>query len=86
MSTGEPDAMEIRHVRFGGGPTEKALLLAGTSLAAYPTSRTELWEPAGETPAGYPAWIRITLRVAAGHGSVNSCIALATRSLLGGGG
>lgn len=26
MSTGEPDAAEIGHVRFGGGPTEKALL------------------------------------------------------------
>jgi len=25
MSTGEPDATEIGHVRFGGGPTEKAL-------------------------------------------------------------
>jgi hypothetical protein len=26
MSTGEPDATESGHVRFGGGPSEKALL------------------------------------------------------------
>jgi hypothetical protein len=38
MSTGEPDATEIGHVRFGGGPSEKGLA-TGTSLAAYPTSR-----------------------------------------------
>jgi hypothetical protein len=25
MSTGEPDATKIGHVRFGGGPSEKAL-------------------------------------------------------------
>jgi len=25
MSTGEPDATESGHVRFGGGPSEKAL-------------------------------------------------------------
>jgi hypothetical protein len=38
MSTGEPDATEIGHVRFGGGPTEKDLD-TGTSPAAYPTAR-----------------------------------------------
>jgi len=26
MSTGEPDTTEIGYVRFGGGPSEKALL------------------------------------------------------------
>lgn len=41
------------HVRFGGGPSEKGLV-TGTSLAAYPTSRTDLWEPEGENPSGYP--------------------------------
>jgi hypothetical protein len=41
MSTGEPDATEIGHVRFGGGPSEKGLI-TGTSLAAYPTSRSVL--------------------------------------------
>jgi hypothetical protein len=55
MSTGEPDATESGQVRFGGGPSEKALPLAGTSLAAYPTSRSVLWEPGGEIPPGHPA-------------------------------
>jgi hypothetical protein len=53
MSTGEPDATEIGHVRFGGGPSEKGLI-TGTSLAAYPTSRPDLREPGGETPPGHP--------------------------------
>ena len=39
MSAGEPDATEIGHVRFGGGPSEKGLF-TGTSLAAYPTACT----------------------------------------------
>jgi hypothetical protein len=39
MSAGEPDATEIGHVRFGGGPSEKGLI-TGTSLAAYPTACT----------------------------------------------
>jgi hypothetical protein len=30
------------HVRFGGGPSEKALPKAGTSPAAYPTARPVL--------------------------------------------
>jgi hypothetical protein len=38
MSTGEPDATEIGHVRFGGGTSEKGLI-TGTSLASYPTAR-----------------------------------------------
>jgi hypothetical protein len=54
MSTGEPDATEIGHVRFGGGTSEKGLL-TGTSLASYPTLRTDLWGAAGEIPAAYPA-------------------------------
>ena len=41
MSTGEPDATEIGHVRFGGGTSEKDLI-TGTSLASYPTARTVL--------------------------------------------
>jgi hypothetical protein len=41
MSTGEPDATENGYVRFGGGPSEKDLV-TGTSLAAYPTARTDL--------------------------------------------
>jgi hypothetical protein len=53
MSTGEPDATEIGHVRFGGGTSEKDLI-TGTSLASYPTSRRDLWEPEGETPSGHP--------------------------------
>jgi len=27
---------------------------AGTSPAAYPTLRRDLWEPEGETPSGHP--------------------------------
>src|SRR4051794_28429556 len=53
MSAGEPDATENGHVRFGGGPSEKDLD-TGTSLASYPTSRRDLWEPEGETPSGHP--------------------------------
>src|SRR3954465_1162286 len=54
MSTGEPDATEIGHVRFGGGPSEKGLV-TGTSLAAYPTARRDLREPEGEIlPATQP--------------------------------
>ena len=49
ISTGEPDATEIGHVRFGKGPSEK-VLATGTSLAAYFTSRRDLWEPGGEIP------------------------------------
>ena len=50
--TGEPDAVNAaRPVRWGAvgkGPT------TGTSLAAYPTSSTVLWEPGGEIPPGHP--------------------------------
>ena len=42
------------HVRFGGGPSEKDPD-TGTSPAAYPTSRSDLWEPGGEIPPGDPA-------------------------------
>ena len=53
MSTGEPDATEIGHVRFGGGPSEKGLV-TGTSLAAYPTLRTDPREPEGGSSLGLP--------------------------------
>jgi hypothetical protein len=53
ISTGEPDATESGHVRFGKGPSEKDLT-TGTSLAAYFTSRRDLWEPGGATPPGHP--------------------------------
>jgi hypothetical protein len=46
ISTGEPDATEIGHVRFGKGPSEK-VLATGTSLAAYFTSRTVLNKSGG---------------------------------------
>jgi hypothetical protein len=49
MSTGEPDATEIGHVRFGGGPSEKGLV-TGTSLAAYPTTRAVREEADGKGP------------------------------------
>ena len=49
LAGGLPDGQ----VRFGGGPSEKALFLAGTSLAAYPTARRDLREPEGETPSGH---------------------------------
>jgi hypothetical protein len=53
MSTGEPDATEIGHVRFGKGSSEKEPNTA-TSPATYFTSRRDLWEPEGETPSGHP--------------------------------
>jgi hypothetical protein len=54
MSTGEPDATEIGHVRFGKGSSEKELQPGATSPATYFTSRRDLWEPEGETPSGHP--------------------------------
>ena len=41
MSTGEPDATEIGHVRFGKGSSEKDPN-QGTSPATYFTARTVL--------------------------------------------
>jgi hypothetical protein len=58
MSTGEPDATEIGHVRFGGGPSEKGLATS-TSLAAYPTARPVRREQGGETPPGHPTSERL---------------------------
>ena len=55
MSTGEPDATEIGHVRFGKGPSEKDPP-TGTSPAAYFTSRTVPWEPGGAIPPGHPTY------------------------------
>jgi hypothetical protein len=54
MSTGEPDATEIGHVRFGGGPSEKGLV-TGTSLAAYPTARRVRRAAWGNGPGATPA-------------------------------
>src|SRR5918997_886577 len=53
ISTGKPDATETGHVRFGKGPSEKDPT-TGTSSAAYFTSRTDLWDPGGASPPGYP--------------------------------
>ena len=54
ISTGEPDATEIGHVRFGKGPLERTRTnwhLAGGLLHVT----FVLWEPGGETPPGDPA-------------------------------
>ena len=48
MSTGEPRCPENGQVRFGGRPSEKGHF--GTSLAAHPTSSTDLWGPGAEMP------------------------------------
>ena len=48
MSTGEPRCSENEQVRFGGRPLEKGHY--GTSLAAHPTSSTDLWGPDAEMP------------------------------------
>jgi hypothetical protein len=55
MSTGEPDATENGHVRFGKGSSEKELHPGATSPATYFTSRPDLWGPGGAIPPGYPA-------------------------------
>jgi len=49
-TTGTSSASDFtRWGAAGKGPAP-----AGTSLAAYPTSRTVLWEPVGEIPPGHP--------------------------------
>src|SRR3954447_20694792 len=57
MSAGEPDATEIGHVRFGGGPSEKALLsrdLAGGLPNRTPGSASGLGKRAGSNPCIAP--------------------------------
>ena len=54
MSTGEPRCSENEQVRFGGRPSEKGQY--GTSLAAHPTSRRDLWEPGAKFP-GHPTLV-----------------------------
>jgi hypothetical protein len=54
-------ARPVRRGALGKGPAP-----AGTSSAAYPTSRTDLWGPGGESPPGYPTFV--FTRVCAGSG------------------
>jgi hypothetical protein len=51
--TGEPGAVISRTPGSEGG-RRKRTNLTGTSSAAYPTLRTDLWEPGGEPPPGHP--------------------------------
>jgi hypothetical protein len=53
ISTGEPDARKTGTSGSEGG-RQKRTSTTGTSLAAYPTSRRDLWEPGGEVPPGHP--------------------------------
>jgi hypothetical protein len=50
MNTGEPDATEIGHVRFGKGPSKKDQPHIGTSSAAYFTARWVRREAARKRP------------------------------------
>jgi hypothetical protein len=67
MSTGEPDATETGHVRFGGGPSKKDQitwhLVGGLPYLTHGICGS----PGGATPPGHPTRLAALIRQAVGE-------------------